>query len=350
MEGHSEMVTSVCFSPDGSYLASGSWDNTIKLWRVSDEREIRTIKGHTDWVKAVCFGPDGSMLASGSCDETVKLWWLDGMASAPQITHTKPILPANLAASLSFSEPSGNNFLDAEESGNIIVDLQNTGQGDAYALQVQLTLQTNSSNITIGKAKTIDQLKAGESQKIEMLVSADVYVASQSIKIKVEVIEGNGFDLYPPANITFNTRKFRPPLLAVIDVGIDDQSKNGRIEPLEIVVISARIQNKGQGEAKNVTAAVLFGENVYLGPESHDNFTIGSLAPGEYRDITFMVFTNNRATGMPVDLVLSEKMGEYEAKETLDLAFKNRPNRLRNSWWLASSWLQQPSPMFPVCP
>jgi WD40 repeat protein len=41
-------VNSVAFSPDGSMIASGSDDNTIKLWRVSDGALLRTLEGHTD--------------------------------------------------------------------------------------------------------------------------------------------------------------------------------------------------------------------------------------------------------------------------------------------------------------
>ena len=46
--GHGSIVGSVCFSPDGKTLASGSWDNTIKLWNVETGELVRTLTGHTD--------------------------------------------------------------------------------------------------------------------------------------------------------------------------------------------------------------------------------------------------------------------------------------------------------------
>jgi len=72
--GRSDSVTSVAFSPDGSLLASGSLDGTIRLWRVADGSEVHTLTGHTGGVWSVSFSPDGNLLASGGFDRTIRLW------------------------------------------------------------------------------------------------------------------------------------------------------------------------------------------------------------------------------------------------------------------------------------
>ena len=65
--GHQNPVESVAFSADGKSLASGSWDNSIKLWRLSAEgaSEYATLTGHKSRVTSVAFSPDGKSLASG---------------------------------------------------------------------------------------------------------------------------------------------------------------------------------------------------------------------------------------------------------------------------------------------
>ncbi|MEH2319353.1 serine/threonine-protein kinase [Nostoc sp.] len=74
LSGHAWAVLTVAFSPDGQILATGSDDNTIKLWKVNTGQLICTLVGHSWSVVAVAFTADGKTLLSASCDKTVKLW------------------------------------------------------------------------------------------------------------------------------------------------------------------------------------------------------------------------------------------------------------------------------------
>ncbi|KAK3946786.1 hypothetical protein QBC32DRAFT_329042 [Pseudoneurospora amorphoporcata] len=74
LEGHSDSVSSVAFSPDGQRLASGSWDKTIKIWDPASGSCLQTLEGHSGYVSSVAFSPDGQRLASYSDDKTIKIW------------------------------------------------------------------------------------------------------------------------------------------------------------------------------------------------------------------------------------------------------------------------------------
>ncbi|MGB6301402.1 MAG: hypothetical protein WBF90_35195 [Rivularia sp. (in: cyanobacteria)] len=102
INGHLSGVNSVAFSPINNLIASGSADNSVKLW-YPNGKLFRTLSGHTDVVNSVTFSPDGTTVASASQDRTVKLWTVDGREN---ITNITLLGHENVVNSVAFS-PNG---------------------------------------------------------------------------------------------------------------------------------------------------------------------------------------------------------------------------------------------------
>jgi cytochrome c len=90
LEGHTAPIAALALSPDGSMLASASWDLTVRLWPLTGGVP-RVLDGHTQNVNGVAFAPDGRTLVSVSYDQSVRIWPLAGAVSPTVVAMPSPL-------------------------------------------------------------------------------------------------------------------------------------------------------------------------------------------------------------------------------------------------------------------
>lgn len=96
LTGHADSIYALAFSPDGTQLATASYDKLLVLWDLAKGTEAHTLKHHTAAVFGAVFSPDGRALASVGADQTVKLW---SAATGQRIlTLTEPTKGLNAVA------------------------------------------------------------------------------------------------------------------------------------------------------------------------------------------------------------------------------------------------------------
>ena len=115
LDGHTNLVQTMVFSPDGNMLISASNDNTIRRWNVSEGKPIgEPLRGHVGAVYDVAFSPDGTRFVSGGNDTSVRIW---DVSSGQQFGEP---LQGHLAdvTSVAF-RPDGSSFASASRDGTV---------------------------------------------------------------------------------------------------------------------------------------------------------------------------------------------------------------------------------------
>jgi WD40 repeat protein len=85
MEGFRDAVNSVVFSPDGARVVAGSDDHTVRIWNVVDQVLLATLGDHQDRVYSVAVSPDGARIISGSQDKTIRVWCAHSFTQLSQL-------------------------------------------------------------------------------------------------------------------------------------------------------------------------------------------------------------------------------------------------------------------------
>jgi hypothetical protein len=220
----------------------------------------------------------------------------------------EPPLLHLVEGSLSFRDQNNNNAMDAEERAEIRFKVRNTGIGDALGLKAKVTMQGSTAALTMPGSTDLAVCKVNQEQEYILVMNAGRKTLDGSLQLGIEVSEPNGFGL-DPFTIEVATRSFRAPMLEVVDHSLTGGSTLARKLPFDLQVL---VQNLGQGNAESVSARLKLPENVFC-LSGNETENIISLEPGETRSIVYNLVVNQlySAETIPVELILTEKFGEY---------------------------------------
>ena len=245
----------------------------------------------------------------------------------PNYAETAVEFPPILSASVKIIEPSGEGYLDAEETAIIKVTLSNSGKGSAKRTRISL-FQQKGSTIYYDVSNKIDEILPNQSITSDFKLTIPENIESGIVEFKISFLEEQGFEP-SPLSFTAQTRARLKPDLQIADFGVEDANRDGKISKGETADITIRIQNKGYGKAKNTSLDIIEDHltNLFIISEKH--FELGNLHSGESMDITFSISTNKRVQDIVnISMNINEERSQFSIEDKITLEFEKTKKQL----------------------
>jgi len=259
---------------------------------------------------------------------------ISGQSAPVKLDIRKKKIPPILSIqNIRFEDENGNNRIDGLENCRILFTIKNTGNGPANGMIMKVAERSSLPGLEFNLQTAINTIMPGGEEMVSIPVKAGLNLTDGSTLFLITFEEPLGFPP-DPFELKIDAKAFMSP-----DVKIADhifQTDNGIVKtglPVRLVTL---VQNRGQGIADKVT--VSFGypsRNVY--PNGDEVFELGSLQPGDSREVIFEFLPNKLYTEvtLPIQISITEKYGRYGEKKsvsaTLDARTENRTIAIASS-------------------
>jgi len=216
----------------------------------------------------------------------------DGSETAPSIESCNAVLdpPHFTIQKMNIIEPSGNNALDANETGSFEFAIFNDGQSPAHQVQLSIIPIDENPHIEIGEPIILDTLLAGRIEFFEIQMKGLLKLEAGENKFELKITSQEKIILEESYQFAVDAKSVIPPKLIIADFAIANDFGTQYIPKNEQVTLTIRVQNVGEGFTE--FAEVLLLENrSFTTPGFAGTITLPAMNPGDYIDFEIPIMT-----------------------------------------------------------
>jgi hypothetical protein len=203
-----------------------------------------------------------------------------------------------------FIDTDGNNIINANESFSIFFTISNLGEGPALNLTATVSEKNKVPGLNF-QPKTLGTLPPGVTKTFDVQVNSSLNTTNSTASLVVSVGEanGNGIVLSP---LAVQVKAYEPPFIKIASV------ESGPIKKDVPFTVTVNVQNTGGGSAENVNLILPPQANIVI-IDGSESVELGSLAPGEIKQVTYTLITKPNYTLAKIILPfqLKERFGKY---------------------------------------
>lgn len=220
--------------------------------------------------------------------------------------------------SIKFSEPGGNNMIDANEQATVSFSLINSGSGPGLGLKLLVKETNGLQGLEYPTEKNIPDVEIGKTVDVSFPISGKINTTDGNANFTLSIKEPNGFGV-DPFHLEVRTRAFVTPQIAVVShkVSSQDFTSIQKRRPFDLQVL---VQNIGNGKAENIHVKLELPSNLFC-LSANENISFTELQSGEQQLITYNLITNNEFNDeiIPIMIKTSEKYGKYAESKKVEI-------------------------------
>ncbi len=234
-------------------------------------------------------------------------------------------LPDLIITGESFLDVNGNNFIDAGETSEIKLTVQNIGKGVAQDVEVITSIKSgNIPGLQCQKIINLGNIDPNSSKEVSVAIDASIEVPEGLAEFNIEVLEARGFDAYPLI-MKVETKKYATPCLIVADAAFSTED-GGMIKLNYPIVLEVIVQNIGQGHGNSVVADFTLPNANCFSLGEQTRYNLENLVPGESKKLEYLFTANRRYTldNIPVRVKITETSGKFTRDTVLKVGLEQR--------------------------